>query len=249
MFRPTFSTQSNEDQLNERTYFAYRTKPVPLITSPKLIGHLEARYGCRAFQLGGKAFPVTVIWRNEDRIIDPDAILGNLDQTPPDVFRSSPVLRCDEYVEARAFIKAKLEAGPIKYEGVDYRMTHIDVCTDMPRIHGAYGLYYDNILTQYAMEWELKKALLNGDTNTIDALNGQGILPLREAVEAHRNPILDGGGRSAAITVSTLLIFRRLDGSFYCQYTGDPATLLSHLAKFMSLPQECSKRRMTTGGQ
>lgn len=203
-------------ELAEKTYFGYRTKRVPLIDSPELINHLEVRHSCSAFQLGGKAFPVTVVWKNEDRTVDPDSILGEFDQTPPAALPRSPVLRPAEYVKARAFIKSKYEIGPIKYEGIDYRMTRIDVSTDPPRIHGAYGLYYDNILTQYAMEWELKKPLLKGYNNAIDALTTLGTLPLREAIEAERNPLLDGGGRCAAITVSTLMVFNRRQGGFYC---------------------------------
>ena len=209
-------SEPGSHELPEKTLFRYRDNPVPLIDSLELIRHLEARYRCSTFQLSGKAFPATIIWENEDRIVAPDSILGEFDQTPPAALQRSPVFAPAEYANARAFIKAKYETGPIKYEGVDYRMTRIDASTDLPKIHGAFGLYYDNILTQYAMEWELKKALLKGGSNTINTLTTLGTLPLREAVEAERNPLLDGDGRCAAITVSTLMVFNRPQGGFYC---------------------------------
>lgn len=203
--------------LYEKTYLCYRDKSVPLINSPELIRHLETRYRCSTFQLGSKTYPVTVIWKNEDRIVNLDSILGELDNTYPAFLERSSIFLPSMYETARRYIKAQYETGPIKYEGDDYRMIRIDVSSNPPKIHGAYGHYYDSILTQYAMEWELKKALLKGGSNVIDTLTTPGSLPLREAAEAQGNPILDGSGRCAAITVSTLLVFkRRRNGKFYC---------------------------------
>ena len=83
-------------------------------------------------------------------------------------------------------------------------------------MRGAFGWYYDNILTQYAMEWELKKALLRGGASAVEGLNTRGTLPLREAVEGQANPILSGNGRCASITISTLMVFNRRCGGFFC---------------------------------
>ncbi len=47
-------------------------------------------------------------------------------------------------------------------------------------------------------------------------LSRPGVLPLREAIEAGGNPLISGHGRCAAITVSTLLIFKRAFGGFSC---------------------------------
>jgi hypothetical protein len=203
-----------EDYLAKKTYYHYRDISTSHLESHVLVQHLEDRYNCKALRIGDKVFPVTVIWKNVNRLIDPDRILGNLDFTDPVPFSDSPTLSRSEYEEARSFIRTKYELGSIKYEGVDYRMTRIEFSDDVPKLHGAFGLYYDNILTQYAIEWELKKALLSHTRDPIDVLSKRNQLPLREAVEAQGNPLVGGHGRCAAITVSTLLVFKRPAGTF-----------------------------------
>jgi DNA-binding winged helix-turn-helix (wHTH) protein len=206
-----------DGHLAETTYYAYRTIAVPLMDSPELISHLEARYGCSAIRLGGKSFAVTALWQNERSIVRPDDILGQFDPAPVKAMQRSAVLEPAEYAAAREFIKLEYEGGPIKYEGRDYRMTRIALNADIPKIDGSLGLYYDSILTQYAMEWELKKALIQGGTGAIDRLLRPGALPLREATERLGNPMLNGVGRCAALTISTLLVFKRpLQNEFYC---------------------------------
>ena len=78
-----------------------------------------------------------------------------------------------------------------------------------PRLHGAKRRYYDNLLTQFAIEWELKRALADVGGNRIDVLQRPGTLPLREAAEKQGNPLIEGSGRCAAISISTLLVFKR----------------------------------------
>ena len=92
------------------------------------------------------------------------------------------LLRPTTYPEARSFIKHEYEKGPIKDEAVNYRMTSIDLAGSVPKVHGAFSLYYDNILTQYAMEWELTRALTQLEVRPADLFQ-KGTLPLREAVE------------------------------------------------------------------
>lgn len=213
-YRP--SPARKDADLAEKTYYRYRDEPAPLLESPELIHHLESRYGCTALSVGSKLFPVTVIWRNVEQLIDPEVILGNLDFTPPAPLISSPALSPSEYAEARAFIRAKYTSRGPKHEGCDYRMTRIESSDNLPKILGAFGLYYDNILTQYAIEWELKKALLTDAAGAIHTLSKPGTLPLRETIEAQGNPLINGNGRCAAITVSTLLVFKRPTGAFAC---------------------------------
>lgn len=203
--------------LAERTYFRYRALSCPLLASREVVTHLEQRYRCEALTINSTRLPVTVLWRNVGELIHPDVILGDLDPTPPRPFQSSPVLNELEYPKARDFIKRQYEAPPSKitYEGCDYRMTSIDLLRAVPRLSGAFGLYYDNILTQYALEWELKKALLHEGADPIANLSEPASLPLREAVENGRNPLIDGVGRCAAITISTLVVFRRSSGDLY----------------------------------
>ena len=204
-----------ELHLAEVTYYKYRDLHTPLIDSPQLIHHLEQRYRCTALSLGKMLIPATVIWKNVRDVVRPDSILGKLDLTPPvPLSRSATLL--DDYEKARSFIKSKYGSGKIKYEGCDYCMTRIQFVDGRPKILGAFGLYYDNILTQYAMEWELKKALLAGGLSGIATLRNKGVLPLREAIEGEGDPLKSGHGRCAAITISTLLIFKRRSGNFSC---------------------------------
>lgn len=193
--------------LMERTYLKYRDEPFVFLNGPELIDHLERRYGCSTYKLGPRLVPATVLWANPDQSMAPNTVLGNLESDVPPPLTRSPIFNTKEYKSARALIRETYERGPVKYEGLDYRMTHIDL-SNPPKIHGAFGWYYDNILTQYAMEWELTRALHQGAGSVADRLK-HAQLPLREAIEKARNPLVDGGGRCAAITVSTLLVFPR----------------------------------------
>ena len=162
------------------------------------------------------AFPVSIIWENKSRLIRPDEILGDFDREAQREWQQSPTLNPVEYEKARSFIKYWYEQGPIKDEYLGYRMTNIDLSKRTPKIHGAFARYYDNVLTQYAMEWELIKALTGGRKDSIANLSKRGTLPLREAVEALGDPILRGEGRCAELTVSTFTVFKLRKGQFRC---------------------------------
>lgn len=200
-------------RLLERTYLKYRDEPFLFLNESELIDHLEKRYGCSAFKLGRRRVPATVLWENPDQLVTPNNVLGNLASAVPTPLTRSPIFDINDFKQARAFIKEKYESGPVKYEGLDYRMTQIDV-SNLPKVSGAFGWYYDNILTQYAMEWELTRALRRGTGSIADRLK-YAQLPLREAIEKGRNPLVDGGGRCTAITVSTLLVFQRENDYWY----------------------------------
>ncbi|MEO8677713.1 MAG: hypothetical protein ABI665_01625 [Vicinamibacterales bacterium] len=202
-------------RIAEATYLNYRDRDPRLLNDPLMISGLEHRYNCVAFRLAETPVPAVVIWENRCELVLPDSVLGDLDGAHPATLYESPIFNPVEYEKARAFIKEQYEQGPVKYEGVDYCMTRIDVSKAIPKIHGKLGRYYDNILSQYAIEWELKKAVLADPLRRVDRALSEGNLPLREAAESGRNPILDGGGRCAAITVSTLTMFRRR-GKYWC---------------------------------
>ena len=212
-----FQAKPTDTEFAEKTYFRYRDLPCSLLESSKVVSYLESRYGCQAFRLGGRPLPVTVLWKNIDRMVQPENILGDFDATPPHSLLSSPILCPLDYQEARDYVRRQYEAPPsrVHYEGCDYRMVALDLSAGLPKLNGAFGLYYDNILTQYAMEWELKKALLRDVPDPVVELGRPGALPLREAVEALGNPLLSGTGRCAAMTISTLVVFARSDGHHY----------------------------------
>jgi hypothetical protein len=210
--------------LAERTYFRYRDVSCPLLASRGIVKHLEERYACQALTAGSARLPVAVLWKNVGELIHPDDILGHLDHTPPRPLYGTPGLNRSEYFKARQLIKRLYEAPPseVGYEGRDYRMTSIDLSRAVPRVNGAIGLYYDNILTQYALEWEPKKGLLRECPNPMANLSKPGSLPLREAVERNRNPLIDGAGRCAAMTISTLVVFRRSSGDLWTMIARRP---------------------------
>src|SRR5579862_2394601 len=120
-------TAEMDHDLLEKTYLAYRDVQLPLLHSTELVVQLEKRYRCEAVRLAGRAFPVSILWQNEDRLLDPNVILGHFDPAEPRVLKQTATLGPLEYARARQFIKAKYEGGPIRYEGIDYRMISIDL--------------------------------------------------------------------------------------------------------------------------
>jgi DNA-binding winged helix-turn-helix (wHTH) protein len=196
-------------ELAEQTYFKYRDERVEAVHTSDTSRALAARYACDPVSIGNQIFPVAILWQNKSEVIHPDSILRTLDfGSSTDPLVSSPTLDETQYALARLFIQSKYTRGKIKHEALEYCMTSIDLTGSLPRIDGRFGLYYDNILTQYAMEWELKKAL-KIEGHLALARGRIGTLPLREAIEFGRNPLLNGMGRCTAMTVSMLMVFER----------------------------------------
>ncbi|MGA2915632.1 MAG: hypothetical protein ABSE89_06355 [Sedimentisphaerales bacterium] len=156
---------------------------------------------------------MSVIWQNTSSSIDPDSILGKLDESKPTIFGDA---------SKRAFIKKKEEQpnSPFKHESINYRLLDILLDADLPKINGALGLYYDNVLTQYALEWELNKVISKSksEKELIHRLTHRSSLPLRERIEANtpnnKSPLINGVSRCASLTISTLLVYKREDGYF-----------------------------------
>lgn len=213
---PTLQTApfALDPALAEKTYFRYRDEVVPSADTSDVSLALASRYKCKAVAIGDQVFPVTVLWQNQRDLIHPDKILGTLDYSEVSPRKNSPTLNAREYREAREFIKAIYTEGPIKYEGIDYCMNAINIDGALPRIDGRFGRYYDNILTQFALGWELKKALKKASPHAI-AKGTAGILPLREAIERGGDPLYDGTLRTAAISVSMLMVFDRGEQGFW----------------------------------
>jgi hypothetical protein len=191
--------------LADETGYRNRDNPLNAEILQVVIEHLESRYSVKTLQHGATKFPVTILWQNESNIVPPDKLLGTLDPQP-----ARPL--CDPLM--RKYIKNKLEQGPIQHESTNFRMTRIDISCDPPIINGALGLYYDNILTQYAIEWELNGLAAGRSVDQIKDDFAKGIsLPKRDTAEANiATPLTDGTTRSAAITISMLLVFKRKVG-------------------------------------
>lgn len=218
----TISEKYDDEEMAEKTYLIYRDKPITPLFSLDLMKYFEDHYGYELVRLAGRPMPASIIWQNREQLVDPDDIIEK-DYRPKLIkWKRSTYLDPPEYKRARNFIKHEFESdpSPIRYEGMNYRMTSIDLpknpSKENPKFNGVLGRYYDSILTQYILEWELQKAFYDGKLDCIANIREKGTLPLREAVElaCSGNPILNGAGRCASSAVSTLLIFQNMHGGF-----------------------------------
>lgn len=205
---PAYNPTAVADQLA----FKYRDNALsPAADSSEAATALAGRYGLEPIRFGTKVFPATILWSNPGRSIDPDAILGELDKTPTRRRESFAGFSEEQYSAARAFVESKLKTALHPHDGRNYVLDRlsIDATTGVPRLTGRFGLYYDNILTQYAVEWELRR-LAAASPDFLARIAVPNTLPLREHVEdlsAGAGVFSSGAGRSASLTVSTLLLF------------------------------------------
>ena len=198
-----------DDAMAEQTYLKYRNVAKEFKDWDIVVEFLEQRYNVEAFSFNNEKIPIIIYWKNTKNVVDPDSILGNLDENDPRIWGQK---------KERSFIKKEFEKGPIKHESVNYRMIEIKKGKKKPILNCALGMYYDNILTQYALEWELNKLIHENKTrdDLIRALNDPENLPLRRRTEnSVENPLLNGSTRCAAITMSMLVVVKRKDG-YYC---------------------------------
>jgi transcriptional regulator with XRE-family HTH domain len=206
--------------LAERLYWPYRSDiGVPRADTSEVAYWLAERHGCRPLELWGRAYPVTVVWQNQAEAIAPDEILGDLNPVIPPPLSESLHLDPTSYAQARALVFQQLRFPGNRFgdvEGYVYPFTELEFTPAGPRIHGKVGHYFDNLLTQYALEWELRRAIHRLGTAHLDGLADPGTLPLREAIQRLGDPLRSGAGRCAAITVSTLFVFQRYNRRYIC---------------------------------
>jgi DNA-binding winged helix-turn-helix (wHTH) protein len=197
--------EMNVDGARHRGDVQYNSSNRELITSDALVHYLASRYKCEPITVSGRPILATALWQNHGGIITPDSLLGNLDLTPAVARTHSATMNSTDYAAARKRCEAKH-----RYEGVDYCMTEVDLGGDVVKLHGDLGLYYDTLLTQYAMEWEVERVIQGmRSEKDLASLAIKGTLPLRESVETVCDPLRSGKGRCAAISVSTLVVFKR----------------------------------------
>jgi len=198
--------------LDKATCYKYKKIKDDFTDWDIIIQHFEKRYRVKAFMFNGKKLPVTTLWENTSSSINPDKILGKIDASAPTYFSNR---------EHHKYIKEIFEtsASPIKHESTNYRMVNIEFTqSNFPIVHAALGRYYDNILTQTALEWEVNKIItLNNTKESLGlALDSNTSFPLRSKIESQvENPLLCGKSRCASLTISTLFIFKREQG-YYC---------------------------------
>ncbi|MEO0561981.1 MAG: hypothetical protein AAF125_07705, partial [Chloroflexota bacterium] len=113
--------------------------------------------------------------------------------------------------DERAIIKTR-ESGATLFDGVTFAFDALDL--DTPRLGARIGSYFDHMATCVALEWEL---LEGGATPHRDALH---------AVLAPSDVMTSGAGRSAAIGVNTLVVYR--DENAYYALIGQRSNETAH---------------------
>ncbi len=211
-------------RISEYTYRHYIKQKVDPVYFKLLSRILAKRYSCELLHFHKENIPSTILWEFSqiDHKLGPNKILGNLEiESDPIPFSKSIHLDKKRYGQARAYIKDVLEndynnfgkkkkkSKKIQGEAIDYRMLKIDIDGNIPRIDGKFGYFYDNLLTQYALEWELMKATKGAKVKNLES-RLEVNLPFRKKIESSvDNPLINGSNRCAVISFSTLIVFKR----------------------------------------
>lgn len=183
----------------ERTYD--RTQAARL--NPLLIRYLASRHTCPILSRAGLSYPVTVITCPPSQREHPESILGDFSATHPSNF----------IVNAPGYLDTLRQQGRHLYNAPTYTMRSVDQNATL-RINCGLGCYFDAMTTCDILEWELLTMIGDTSLSESDLSTIGDRLPLRTHYLKHvGNPVLDGSGRSAAISISTLIAFN--SGSTY----------------------------------
>jgi hypothetical protein len=148
------------------------------------------------------AYPVALFPVSQSQQDAPDSILGTLktDPVPVDVYLQKAG---QSYVNLLQALGRPLEDLPV------YCLSCLQIRSDgLIKIDCGMGTYFDTIRTCDALGWELLTTLGTSQTYQIKALVKR--LKLRNYVHhLSRDPLRDPAGRSAAIGISTVVMFNR----------------------------------------
>ncbi|MBN2131539.1 MAG: hypothetical protein JW741_18710 [Sedimentisphaerales bacterium] len=199
------------NNLTQETCYKYKGATLSQTFMQEAINYFAQHYNINPHTYNNIQYPIHILWHNDKKTIDPDALRAYpLDTSPPD-----PI--CDRH--QRAYVKFLEERGEIKHEGINYCMNEIDLSGTIPKISARLGLFYDNLISQYGIERELIH-LANKNLPTLETFKEQlclkGSLPLRDKAERGiDNPLTNGTTRCTSITASMMLVFKRSDGYYY----------------------------------
>jgi hypothetical protein len=158
---------------------------------------LEMYYNYEVLRRGGLSYPVTTCKWPQSQLPDIDQVLGGLD-----------LGHCQKLVvEDSKYLSTLRAQGRTLYNGRTYVMRQLTQSPSM-KISCCVGLYFDAITSCDAVEWELLQCLRqeNGFVCEKDMRDG---LQLRNRYhEFCQDPLKDGRGRSAAVSISTLIVSR-----------------------------------------
>ena len=187
------------ERFEESTGHKYATQHLDVETTR----FLEERYGVKGFSVCGKVFPIHVLWQAE-KPVEPDSVLAenHAFQHP-----TKQVVGLE-----REFVERIYSQGEIRGEKVYFSMRNIELRPpEPPVIHGDLVLYFDNVLTQMALRWELCKAVAkNVPLTSLRALRR------RSEIERGVNVLNDGCTCYAAMSINTIDVLPYKDGEFFC---------------------------------
>jgi len=162
-------------------------------TYQRTIDRLQARYGeagLPLYERNGVVYPLSLLPLRDvalDDLLSVEAPVVSIDRDTLPVYHEG-------------LVKEIQAAGGTLYNGTTFAFERL--ATDPPRLHARLGTYYDHVATCIALEREL---LAGGPSPLRDALH-------REVAPA--TTMQTGAGRSAAIGVNALIVYRSVDGDY-----------------------------------
>lgn len=170
--------------------------------NPALIEFLEFFYPYALLKRAGFSYPVLALGCPESQHQNVESILGELLTTD----------RTDFTVNDPSYLKVLEKQGKRIYNGRTYVMDSLER-TEEHKLYCSLGYYYDAMTTCDILEWEIL-TVFGSERISLGFDNIRRQLKYRN--EHHRrvsDPAFDGRGRSAALSISTLIVFN--DGVTY----------------------------------
>jgi hypothetical protein len=178
-----------------------------------LYDFLDHHYGNRheVMKWVGSIFPCAIFRPTKNQIHDPDLVLD------PELRNVEEKLEPHLAVAGQTYLELLQRTPASPWDGTTYRMTRIEA-TNQLKISCALGGFFDALKTSEMLEFEiLKEAAGQGGTlNSATFTSFHRRLGLRAFVErASEDAVVNGTGRSCAVGIETLLVFKGNKGAYY----------------------------------
>lgn len=175
---------------------------------PRLMDYLAARYAPHTLlQRGGERYPVVLFPAHHS---NPDDVLRPLSLAiPPD---ESYVINDPAYREAAAALD--LFSLPSTVDRLTFTMEQLHITEGNTTVSMRSGRFMASAQSSECLDWEIRSAVA-ALTPSQPCIVIEEMTPLRRALHAHvADPVTDGRGRSAAVGITCLLVYRR-SGAYY----------------------------------
>lgn len=170
--------------------------------NPALIEFLEFYYPYAPLKRARFSYPVLALECPESQHQNVDSILGELLTTD----------RTDFIVNDPSYLKVLEKQGKRIYNGRTYVMDSLERGEEH-ELHCSLGYYYDAMTTCDILEWEIL-TVFGTERISFEFENIRRQLKCRNEYHGRvSDPAFDGRGRSAALSISTLIVFN--DGATY----------------------------------